>query len=125
MSGPDRVSVGTSLLVIGTGHLAIGVVHWRDTYGRMARDGLVDSLHSPGASRQEQLERAEAFWFAVTGVALLLVGDLARAVERREDALPASLGWGLAATALLGGTVVPRSGFWALLLPAATVLRRR
>lgn len=119
-----RLGAGTGLLVIGTAHLALAARRWGGTYARMARGGLVGSLQPAGGPEQERLRRAEGFWFGVTGVSLLLLGDLARSVERRGDDLPRSLGWGLAGTALLGGTVVPRSGFWALLLPAWAVLRR-
>ena len=43
--------------------------------------------------------------------------------ELRGDTLPASVGWQLAALALMGGLLIPASGFWLVLAPAIWILR--
>ena len=120
-----RPVAGPVLLAIGAAHVALGAARYRSTFRAMAADGLVDSVRRPAGSAVGSLERERAFWFEMTGVALVLLGGLATGVERDGHDLPRGAGWGVGATALAGGALVPKSGFWALLAPAALVLRPR
>lgn len=110
---------GPALVVIGAGHLAIGAVAFRGVFTGMVRDGWVDTVEGPGGT----VDRGRAFWFQVSGVALVLLGD-AVAVRERGVRPPTRVGWALGALALAGGAAVPRSGFWALLGPAAVLVLR-
>jgi hypothetical protein len=115
----DRPIAGPSLLVIGAGHLALGAVAFRRDLAGMVREGWVDTVEGPTGTA----ERGRAFWFQVSGVALVLLGDAVTAQERGERA-PARTGWALGALALTGAAALPRSGFWALLAPAAALVSR-
>ncbi|RBY77261.1 hypothetical protein DQ238_15315 [Geodermatophilus sp. TF02-6] len=119
-----RPVVGVSLLTISAAHLALGAVAHCRTFAAMAADGLVGSLDPAPGAPESAARRGNAFWFETTGVALLLLGGLTDRLERQGHPLPPGLGWGLGATALLGGAVVPVSGVWTLLVPAAVVLTR-
>lgn len=64
------------------------------------------------------------FWSLMFGLALLTVGLLVNALERAEVAVPRSVSVGLFAASLFGAACAPASGFWFVLLIAASLLRR-
>src|SRR4051812_47499371 len=107
--------VGT-LMAIGAGHTAIGLVGYRSVVAAMAREGLVDSVR--GVPRRE-----EALWFLTSGAGLVVTGRLAAFAEQRTGTLPPSTGALLLGIGALGGAVLPRSGFWALIPVGAAALR--
>ena len=111
--------IGRSLAAIGVLHSADGVTATRGTLGAMVADGFWDTV---GADPVRQ----SAFWFLVAGVALLLVGALADALEREGHPLPTSFTGGLLLLAVTGIVVMPTSGFWLVLVVAlGAVVRAR
>lgn len=120
-----RPWAGGSVLMIGAGHMALGAVRYRDAFRDMLRDGYVASLRGNDLAPAAGLQRQRAFWFEMTGVALLLLGAQTTVLERRGVRPPRSTGWALAAAALAGGAALPVSGFWALLVPAGLIAVRR
>jgi Family of unknown function (DUF6463) len=108
--------VGTLITAIGAGHTAIGLVGYRSVVAAMAREGLVDSVR--GVPRRE-----EALWFLTSGAGLVVAGRLAAFAEQRTGTLPPSTGALLLGVGALGGAVLPRSGFWALIPVGAAALR--
>jgi hypothetical protein len=108
--------VGTLITAIGAGHTAIGLVGYRSVVAAMAREGLVDSVR--GVPRRE-----EALWFLTSGAGLVVTGRLAAFAEQRTGTLPPSTGALLLGIGALGGAVLPRSGFWALIPVGAAALR--
>jgi hypothetical protein len=108
--------IGTLITAIGAGHTAIGIVGYRSVLAAMAREGLVDSVH--GVPRRE-----EALWFLTSGAGLVVTGRLAAFAEQRTGTLPPSTGALLLGIGALGGAVLPRSGFWALIPVGAAALR--
>ncbi len=120
---PARALAGPSLVLIGAGHAALGAVAYRDSLAALLRGGVGSAGEGPW-SPAETTARQRAFWFEVSGAALVLLGDAVRAQERRGQRPPRRLGWALGALAVLGGAAMPRSGFWALLVPAAVLARR-
>lgn len=67
--------------------------------------------------------RGVGFWYITTGIGWGLLGGVVRWYELRVGAPPKKLGWALAVTAAWGVALMPKSGFWALFVPAALVLR--
>lgn len=108
--------VGRLITAIGAGHTAIGLVGYRSVLAAMGRDGLIDSVRGVP-------HRQEALWFLTSGAGLVVTGSLASFTERRTGTLPPSTGVLLLGIGALGGTVLPRSGFWALIPVGAAALR--
>jgi hypothetical protein len=62
-------------------------------------------------------------WFVLFGVVLFICGLSIFELEKaRPGPLPRSLGWSLLALVLLGGVLMPVSGFWLALPPAISIL---
>ena len=120
MTRLSRPTAGDALMVIGVLHTTIGLAKYRRTLREMARDGIVGAV---GGDH----ERGEAFWFLVCGASMVLTGRLARWTQLRTGTLPASTGWMLLDIGAAGVALMPRSGFWALFVPAilALVVGRR
>ncbi|NMO19933.1 DUF2867 domain-containing protein [Pyxidicoccus fallax] len=104
-----RVTNGSLLMVIGALHQGVGLVLYRELLLEMARAGVFNSVGGDTSAR------AAAFWFFMMGVGIILLGALARWVERDLNRpLPASFGWGLIAWALFNGIPMPDTGAWTL-----------
>lgn len=123
-----RITSGWLLIATGVLHQVVGVLGGlgigeelggRNLFAEVVRGGVVDSIGSDFA-------RMAWFWFLITGFLLLMLGGLARQIERRGEPLPASLGWQLGMLSIVGAALIPASGFW-LLIPQAVwiVLRAR
>lgn len=121
------------MLVLGTGHLLLlALSSWADIAGWADRGvwaavplGLTDS----GADQTvASLQNAVTFWagpgsFAVP---LILLGCLTWHLAGRGVAIPAGIGWGLAAWCLVGGVLlVPSPYFAGVIAGALVVLAKR
>jgi hypothetical protein len=123
-----RGTAGKVLLLIGALHEAIGVAAGagaiampgsapRNLFGEIAAAGVVGAIEGDRV-------RTVLFWYLFFGLALLMLGWALDRWESRGDVLPASVGWQLVVLALLGGLLVPASGFWLALAPGVWILRR-
>jgi hypothetical protein len=103
--------IGYSLLIIAALHVVVGIwLYWPELAAIWA-DGIVASVEDRG-------DRATAFWFLVTGVAMLALGAIVAELERSNAALPRALGPSLLALAAAILVPMPSSGAW-LILPVA------
>ena len=111
--------IGRWLMAVGAWHTLFGLWWFAAPLGRVVRAGVWNSVgwSDPG--------RAAAFWFLATGAFALLAGSLVDDAEARSARLPVRFGWGLTAVALIGGVLLPVSGFWLLLVPGIGALRAR
>ena len=113
-----RLIVGTAVLHVVLG-LAIST-----PFNEIADAGVVDSIDG-------YAERESAFWYLVSGVFLLALGELARWSVRETDRVPARLGAWLVGIGMAGIVFMPASGFWLIValgvigLRAARELDRR
>lgn len=88
---PARAIAGPSLVLIGAGHTALGALAYRESLAALLRGG-VGSAGEGEWSPTETAARQGAFWFEVSGAALVLLGD---AVGRRSAAASGRrAGWG-------------------------------
>ena len=94
-----RLIVGTAVV-----HVAAGLA-FETPIREIADAGVVDSI-DPYAERQA------AFWYFMTGVSLLALGELARWTVRETGRVPARLGGWLIGIAATGIVFMPASGFW-------------
>ena len=108
-------SAGGLLIAIGVVHVLLGLFEI-DVLSDVAGDGVVNAI-DPHEDRQVW------FWYMTAGWLVLLVGQLARWIERRHGRLPAFLGWATLAIAVYGVVLMPVSGFWAILAVAVLMLR--
>ncbi|MGH1337930.1 MAG: DUF6463 family protein [Aureispira sp.] len=61
-------------------------------------------------------------WFTTVGVVFILLGLVLQFIEQQQLKIPKKIGWGFCLVAIIGGLLLPFSGFWALLLPGAQIL---
>ncbi|NTX53740.1 DUF6463 family protein [Myxococcus sp. CA039A] len=114
-----RVTTGTLLMVVGGLHQVVGLVLYRGPLWEMASAGVLASVP------EDMGARAAAFWFLVAGWGMMLLGALARWVERETGRPPpASFGWGLLGLGVFLVVPMPVTGGWVLLPLGLLALRR-
>ncbi|WP_157574899.1 DUF6463 family protein [Jiangella muralis] len=116
-----RPLVGWSLLVIAGLHVLSAPVIYPDSLRSTWEAGVVLAVEADPALIAE---RGVGFWYVTAGLGLGLLGGVVRSLERRGDAPPRALGWGLLALTGWGAALMPVSGFWAFLVPAVLTLRQ-
>lgn len=119
-----RFVAGRLLVLIGTLHFA-GLWVGREPIARMVSRGVFNQADSalgnvPGFADQELV-----FWFGLWGIWTIFVGRMATIAERGGVQLPPSLGWQLLAVNLVCVVLMPKGGFWWVLLPAWLIIRGR
>ena len=93
-------------LIVGSAAFHIGVgVALSTPIAEIADAGVVDSV-------DPYPERQSAFWYLMTGVSLLALGELARWTVRETGRVPARLGGWLVGMGVTGIVFMPASGFW-------------
>ncbi|HLL23411.1 MAG TPA: DUF6463 family protein [Kofleriaceae bacterium] len=121
-AAPDgRPLAGPALLAICAIHLACTPLFYGAGLDAIVFDGIFDAVLTGGAT---EAERASTFWYVATGLVLVPFGFLVWWVERHVGRLPAALGWLLLGFVALTVLLMPASGFWLFLVPAAVVLVR-
>lgn len=116
-----RPLVGWSLLIIAGLHVLSAPMIYPDSLRSTWEAGVVLAVEADPALIAE---RGVGFWYITAGLGVGLLGGVVRSVERRGDAPPRGLGWGLLAVTVWGVALMPASGFWAFLVPAVLTLRQ-
>lgn len=117
----ERPLAGPLLVAISVIHLACTPVFYGPGLAKIFDNGVLDAVES-GSSLLDA--RAATFWYVVAGFGMGLLGYLAWWVERRVGVLPGALGWLLVAFTVVDVLLMPLSGFWLFLAPAALVIKR-
>jgi hypothetical protein len=110
--------IGKWLFAVGVIHLSFGLVFMHDTLALLWSEGLWNTVNG-------QPVREAVFWFLCTGIVLLIVGVLVDQAERQRLAVPPCAPWVFAALTLIGVVVMPISGIWLMIPPAAGMVYRR
>jgi hypothetical protein len=110
--------IGKWLFAVGVIHLSFGLVFMHGTLILLWLEGLLNTVNG-------QPPREAVFWFLCTGIMLLIVGVLINQAERHRLAIPRFVTWIFAALTLIGVVVMPISGIWLMIPPAAGMLFRR
>ena len=103
---------GWLLMAVAALHAAFGLWIGRRALVAIARDGFVNAV-------APHLDRSFAFWFLLASPFLWIVGRFAVWVASERRRPPVWLGRSLLMLALAGAVLMPVSGFWLILLPAA------
>ncbi len=110
--------IGKWFFAVGVIHSLFGFLFMRSTLGVLWSEGMLNTVNG-------QPPREAVFWFLYTGFLLLMLGVLIDQVERRSLAIPWFVPWGFAVLTVVGIVVMPISGIWLLVPPAAGMLLRR
>jgi hypothetical protein len=106
---------GIFLLATGILHTLTAVVLGKDALWLIIKDGLFDAVGT-------DIERSDAFWFLICGIFLIFFGQILHYyIKREQKPAPLSLGYCLLALSVIGGVIVPVSGFW-LFIPQAIII---
>lgn len=112
-----RRHIGETQIAIGILHTAIGL--------RAYRRPLAAIVRQRGLAVTDPPERQAAFWFMVCGLSTIAAGQTARWAQRQTGTIPAGLGRSSLAVGLLGGLLIPKSGFWLVVLHGLLALSGR
>lgn len=115
-ASPRLALAGGLLIGVAILHGVFGAWFGRGTLSAILSDGLVASVELRG-------ERGLVFWFLLLSPLLLLVGQLCVFLAERGIAPPRWLGFEVLLLTLGCALLMPVSGFWLLLPPAALLLR--
>jgi hypothetical protein len=111
------------LIVIGVLHFLGGVVVGRGHLARIFREGFFGEAESDLGTGPGAAEKELVFWFLLWGIFNFMLGRLISYMEGRGLRPPASFGWELAAVSLLCAALLPKGGFWLMLLPAFLLIK--
>lgn len=118
-----RNKAGRLLITIGVLHIAGGLVVGREPVMRIIRDGVLGEADSAFGNAPQHIDKELAFWFFIWGVLTILIGQVANWAETKGTRLPASIGWQLLAINLAAALLIPKGGFWFMLLPSYLIAR--
>ena len=113
-----KVWIGKSVLLIGIAHSVFGFIVFRGILAELAGELLLNTVDG-------QPDREAAFWFLFSGFALLIIGGLINWIEHKQAALPLFLKWSFLGITFLGCFIMPKSGFWLLIVPTVGMYLQR
>jgi hypothetical protein len=108
-------AAGWLLTGVAAVHAAFGLWMGRRPLLAIAHDGFVDAV-------DPHVDRNFVFWFLIASPLLWMLGRFARWLAAEGRRPPAWLGRNLLAVALVGAALMPASGFWLIVPPAALLL---
>ena len=118
-----RRKAGRLLMVIGVLHILGGVVVGRAWLARIFHDGFFGEADSYLGHAPEHVRKELAFWFLLWGVFAFLFGQLLAWMEGQGRRAPAFIGWELLIINLVAAALIPKGGFWLVLIPAFLIIR--
>jgi hypothetical protein len=105
-----------SLIVIGVGHIAYGIVKFWKPLAEATSAGFIGQFMLPEI-------RHTAFWFVIFGLLVILAGHVAvHAVAIGDVTLLRIIGTYTFVTSVIGVAAIPKSGFWASLVVSSLLL---
>jgi hypothetical protein len=115
--------VGRLFMAIGVLHVLGGLVVGREPIARILREGIIGEADSALGNLPAHMDKELAFWFLLWGVFTFLLGQVASWVEREGRRLPAHIGWELIVINLVAAALIPKGGFWLVLIPSIMIVR--
>ncbi|MDU1904629.1 MAG: DUF6463 family protein [Dysgonomonas sp.] len=106
---------GTYLVLTGILHTIVAGILYKEPLLEIIKSGLINGV-------KENTPQDTAFWFLVCGLIIILFGmTLQHYLRRTYKPAPKFIGYFLLVFSLLGGIIVPVSGFW-LFVPQALII---
>jgi hypothetical protein len=109
--------IGKSVFIIGLLHSVGGFSMFWNVLGEIAGEGFLNTVDM-------QPDRNAAFWFLFGGFMLLIIGGLIDWAERKKLVLPPFLKWSFLVLTAAGCVIMPKSGFWLLIVPIVGLFLR-
>ena len=119
-----RQVVGRLLMLIGTLHL-IGLWVGRTAVLHIVAGGILGQADSAVGRVESRADRELVLWFALWGLWTICLGQVIAMLEHRGERLPAWFGWQFLMINLAAAALLPKSGFWWVLLPAVLIIREK
>lgn len=119
-----RHVAGRLLVLIGILHLSGGWVG-REPLTRIAEGGFFNQADSAVGNVLARADQELVFWFLLWGGFTILMGQLVIVLQAKGLRPPAWWGWELGAINLAAALMMPKGGFWWVLLPAYLIIRQR
>jgi len=112
--------IGKSLVAIGIVHNIGGIIIYQSILGILVGERIYNTV-----TIFEGYDRQAAFWFLFAGFMLMIVGGLVSWFENQDKVMPKFIEWSMAGVTITGIVVMPRAGFWLLILPTIGLFYRR
>ena len=109
--------IGKWIFAVGVIHLSFGIAFMHETLALLWSERLWNTVNG-------QPPREAVFWFLCSGIMLLIVGVMVDRMERERLAIPRFVTGLFAALTAIGVVVMPISGIWLLIPPAAGMVAR-
>ena len=111
------------LMATGCLHVLGGVWLGREPLMRIWREGFFGEADSALGHIPSRTEKELVFWFLLWGVFTFLLGQLVSRMESQGKRPPAYFGWELVIISLVAALLIPKGGFWLVLIPAFMLTR--
>jgi hypothetical protein len=118
-----RYVVGRLLILIGVLHLSGGWVG-RQPLRRVLGNGFIGEADSAVGNLPSYADQELVFWFLLWGLMTAALGQVLIMLEQRGVLPPRWWGWQLLILNLVCAALLPKGGFWWMLLPAWLIIRR-
>jgi hypothetical protein len=117
-----RHVAGRLLILIGVLHLAGGWVA-RRPLSRIVANGFVNQADSAVGRLPAVADQELVFWFLLWGLVTVALGQAVVLLEKCGGGPPRWWGWQLLILNLICAVLLPKGGFWWVLLPAWLIIR--
>jgi len=111
------------LMVTGVLHGLGGAWVGREPLVRIFREGFFGEADSGLGNVPADMDKELFFWFALWGVFTFVLGQLLSSMEKRGCRPPAWIGWELIGINLVAAALIPKGGFWLVMIPAFLIIR--
>lgn len=109
-------------MVIGVLHGLGGAWVGREPLLRIVREGFFGEADSGLGNVPADAPKELVFWFMLWGVFTFVLGQVLSWMERQGRRPPAWLGWELIAINLIAAALLPKGGFWLVMIPSALIV---
>lgn len=111
------------LMVIGVLHVLGGAWVGREPLLRIFGEGFFGEADSGLGNVPADADKELFFWFTLWGIFTFVLGQVLSWMERQGRRPPAWLGWELIVVSLIAAALLPKGGFWLVMIPAFLIVR--